>query len=162
MTSLAVDSRGRPFTATFWRPRGEPAEQVFLVFHDGDRWQLRRIGRRTGPPLTIGKAGGFTLSRPLIVMDRSDRAHVVLRDAELGPGIHIASSRDPGYHEWSFQELPSGPVGGWEPVHDRARWEREEVLDLLVQKCEVGYPRPSIPEPPPEPVWVLSWRPGGR
>src|SRR5690606_3494197 len=134
----------------------------FLVFHDGKTWQLRQIGKREGHPLMVGKPGGFTLSRPLIVVDRADRAHVIYRDAGRRNGVTVATSHGPDYLDWSFTDILEESVGDWEPTCDINRWYREQVLDLLIQKCQVGYPRPVDPGPPPEPLWVLSWRPESR
>jgi hypothetical protein len=158
MTSMAVDSRGRPYIATFWRPKDDMTEQLYLVFHDGEEWQLRRIGHRTSHPLVVGEKGGFTLSRPLIVIGRDDSVHVVFRDAARSSRITIATNLDRPLQAWKLQDVTSQSVDDWEPTHDSNLWNRDHVLHLLVQKCLVGYPRPASPEPDPEPVRVLQWR----
>jgi len=158
MTSMAVDGRGRPYIVNNWRPAGEPTDQVHLVFRDGSRWQLRRVGGRQGYPLDLAKPNGFTLSRPLVVIDRQGRVIVILRDAARGSRISAAISQGADCRTWRLVELTSQSVGDWEPTHDAAVWQRDNVLHLFVQKCLIGYPRPS-PQTAPEPVFVLQWRP---
>jgi len=159
MTSMTLDSRGRPFIAQHWRPEGETAEQLFLIFHDGAEWQARQVGQRDGPPLDLIVEGGFVLSRPLLVLDSSDRACMVFRDNSRSPGAMLATSRDEDYREWDTQELTGEDLGEWEPTCDWELWRRDNVLHLLLQRCHrhcpLTYPAPEVP---PEPVRVLEWR----
>jgi hypothetical protein len=55
MKSMAVDSKGRPFIATSWRPAGEQTEQIHVILLDGTKWQLRRVGQRVGYPIELRK-----------------------------------------------------------------------------------------------------------
>jgi len=162
MTSMAIDSLGHPFIVNSWKPAGEQTEQLHLVFHDGTAWQLRRVGQREGYPLRLGSENGFTLSRPLVLIDQDDRALVVIRDAARGSRISVAVSLDTQYRTWQFEDLTAESVGDWEPTHDATRWERDGVLSLFAQKCWVGYPRPAPPEVGGEPAWVLEWKPTAR
>jgi hypothetical protein len=159
MTSMTVDSQGHPFIAQHWQPEGESTEQLFLVFHDGATWQVRQVGHRAGKPLDLTAPGGFTLSRPLIVLDRLDRAGIVFRDHSRSPGAMVAVSQDADYREWEVRELTGDPLGEWEPTCDWELWQRDHVLHLFLQRCHrhcpLQYPAPEVP---PEPVRVLEWR----
>lgn len=159
MTSMAVDSHGHPFIVNTWKPAGEPTEQVHLVFHDGAHWRLREVGRRQGYPLRLGSENGFTLSRPLVLIDREDHPIVVIRDAARGWRVSVAVSDDAQYRNWRFEDLTAESVGDWEPTYDATRWDRDGVLSLFVQKCAVGYPQPALPDIGGEPAWVLEWTP---
>lgn len=160
MTSMTLDSRGRPFIAQHWQPVQGSAEQLFLVFHDGTTWQVRQVGHRAGPALDLTVDGGFTLSRPLLVLDRRDRAIIVFRDNSRGDGVLAALSQDPDYREWAVEQLTTEPLGEWEPTCDWELWQRDEVLHLLLQRCHRHCPlQTPAPEVAPEPVRILEYRP---
>jgi hypothetical protein len=160
MTSMAADSRGRPLVAQHWRPEGEDTEQLFLIHHDGTAWQTQQVGQRLSHALDLTREDGFTLSRPLIVVDRHDRAHVVVRDAARGNGVTVYSSQGAGYRDWACADLITESLGEWEPTCDWGLWERDNVLHLLVQTVSRHCPpEPVTREAPPEPVSVLEWRP---
>ena len=159
MTSMALDSRGRPFTANYWRPAGAAIEQMFLVYYDGMKWQTRRITDRTSHPVDVTKSGGISLSRPLVLLDRWDRAYVVFRDAARGSMITLAASADADYKEWTLRDLTAESVGDWEPTHDPMLWNRKNQLHLLVQKCRDHWMIRPGPDAPAEPVSVLEWLP---
>ena len=158
-TSGAVDRRGNPLVATYWRDAGSEVPQLRLVWHDGTRWRASRVGERT---LSFRLSGGGTkripLSRPQVLVGRTGEVLIVYRDAERGGGVSVARSRDPDHVRWAVEELWRDPVGQWEPTYDVDRWRRDGRLSLFVERVGQGDGE-SLEDVPAQPVMVLDWSP---
>jgi hypothetical protein len=156
--TMAADSAGRPMMATYWRPAGAAAPQFHLVRHDGAAWRVQQVGERK---LDFRLSGGGTLripvSRPLLLLDRRDRALVIFRDEERGNGVTAALARPP-YTEWRMADCGAGALGQWEPVCDSMLWSRENRLHLFHQRMgQANHERQE--EMGPQTVSVLDWQP---
>ncbi|MBI5283415.1 MAG: BNR-4 repeat-containing protein [Candidatus Solibacter usitatus] len=154
--TMAVDSRGRPLISTWWRAPGEKAPQYRLVWNSGSRWETIRIGSRT-IDCDLSGAGGarrIPLSRPLLLVDKKDRAHMIFRDDERG-GVVSAAEAAPPYLRWTIRDLTTETVGQWEPTGDAALWAAENRLHLFHQRVGQGNAE-TLEDIPPQTVSVLE------
>ena len=158
-TSGAVDARGNPLVATYWRDPGNEVPQLRLVWYDGTRWRSSRVGERTLPfRLSGGGTKRIPLSRPQVLVSRAGEVIVVYRDQERGGGVTIARSTDSARAHWTVRELWPSSVGQWEPTYDIDRWRREGRLSLFVQRVGQGDGE-SLEDIPAQAVSVLDWNP---
>jgi hypothetical protein len=162
-TSMATDSRDRPYICTYWRPAGETVPQYQLIFNDGTGWQIRRVSNRTTPfSLSGGGTKRIPLSRPQIVIYRkagTERGILVFRDAERGNKVSVTVCNDLPEGKWEMKDLWDQPVDQWEPSYDTELWRQHGILDLFVQMADQGDGE-KLEDIPPQPVSVLEWKPG--
>lgn len=159
---IAADRTGRPYMAAYWRPVGTDVPQYHLIHHDGSKWHVSPITRRTtGFRLGGGGTKRIPISRARILIDSrgsTDRAYVVFRDAERGSRITLATADNLKNPDWQFVNLTDFPVGMWEPSLDTLRWERAHELHLYVQNVGQGDGE-TLEDFPPTQASVLEWRP---
>jgi hypothetical protein len=153
--TMTTDSRGRPMIATYWREPDDAAPQYRLVRHDGSQWRTHTVGKRT---LDFRLGGVATrripISRPLLVLDRTNRAIVIFRDEERGQGIH-ACIASPPYRQWITKRLHADPGGHWEPTCDTSLWSEQNRLHLFHQRVGQGDAE-TLENLPPQMVSVLE------
>jgi hypothetical protein len=137
-TSIAADSDGHPYIATYYRPKGMSAPQFMVVYNDGKGWNSSQVGsRKTDFSLAGAGTKRVPISRPLLVVDDRQtpvKIHVVFRDEERGNCVTMASSDGITSGDWKFQDLTTQSVGSWEPTCDLMLWTKQKVLDLFLQK----------------------------
>jgi len=159
-TSMAADSRGRPYIATYWRPMGTDVPQYQLVYHDGQQWRIRQVGqRKTGFRLGGGGTRRVPISRPQLMVhasDRADKACLVFRNEERGNRVSVAWCEDLSAGQWRVEDLTNEPVGQWEPSFDQRLWQREHQLHLFVQRVEQRDAE-AVAAVDPTMVYVLEW-----
>ncbi len=161
-TSMAADTRGRPYIATYWRPEGTEVPQYRLVWHDGTAWHVRSITRRTTPFVLRG--GGTRrppISRPQLAIravGEKTGAAMLFRDVERGHRVSVALCDDLGAGEWRFRDLTEHSVGRWEPTFDPVRWAESGELHVFVQRVGQGAGE-QLEDLPPQMVSILEWRP---
>jgi rhamnogalacturonyl hydrolase YesR len=163
--SIAADNNSRPYVANYWCPEGSNIPQYHLVHHDGQRWHVQQITRRT-TPFTL--AGAATKRPPIsrsVVLTRQPwrkprEAHLVYRDDERGGKIIVASCPDIAAPSWYEREITTNSVGAWEPSLDPQQWQRFTQLHMLVQLVEQrdGNDREAA-RVPPSTVASLIWSP---
>ncbi|MCP4455898.1 MAG: neuraminidase [Planctomycetes bacterium] len=162
-TSMCADTRGRPYIATYWRPKGTDVPQYHLVYHDGAQWHTQQISRRTSPfRLSGGGTKRISMSRPQIFADCSgdrDRAYMLFRDAERGDRVSLAACADLQTRQWQVQELTDFAVGLWEPGYDTELWKRSKVLHVYVQNVDQGDGDRNDATAPPTDISILEWTP---
>lgn len=157
--STAVDSRGRPMVASYWRPAGSEVPQYHLVWFDGAAWQVQQVSRRT-TPFRLGGAGSKSvpIARPKLAVDRRDRVFMFFRDDERGGRISVAICDDPQRHDWRFIDLTDESFKRWEPLFDAPLWRRRGMLHLFAQPVGQGDAETTAAVGP-QPVAVLEWTP---
>jgi hypothetical protein len=162
-TSMSADAAGRPYIASYWRPRGTKVPQYQLVYHDGRRWLTSQITRRTTPFSLSGRGTRrIPVSRPQVLVDARrgrTRVVVVFRDIERGERVSVAVCEDVRRGGWSIMDLTEESVGMWEPTYDAAVWDRRKELHLFVQKVGQGQGE-GVEDIPAQVVSVLEWKPG--
>jgi len=158
-TTMTVDSKGRPLTATYWRPEGTKVPQYHLTYYDGQKWNTTQItNRKTSFTLSGGGTKRLPISRPKILADSQDRIYLIFRDAERNGRASVAVCQDPKRIQWRIEDLTDHSVGLWEPSYDSVLWQRENVLHLFLQNVEQK-DRDVMEDIPPTMVAVLEWTP---
>ena len=162
---MCLDASNRPVLATWWAP-GTPTNnyqrQYMVVFPDASGvWQTRQISFRTNdPPGTLEEdAVVRDLGRPTVVCDQQDRILVLYRNNFGSNGLTITRSLpyalDPERTNWYTFTLTTDNLGNYEPVIDRARWQRDNVMDIVYQASDgEGYVPPTNNA---SPIGVLEW-----
>lgn len=157
-TSMAADSEGRPYIASYWRDAGSAVPQYHVVYHTGAAWQVRALDFRK-TPFTLGGQGTkrIPIARPQIMVGKAG-ALLVFRDEERGSKVSVASTRDVATGAWTVQDLSASSVGAWEPSYDTELWRRHGILSLFVQNVQQvdGEGQAFVP---PSAVTVLDWTP---
>lgn len=160
-TSMCADSKGRPYIATYWRPKGTNIPQYHLVYYDGIKWKTQQITkRRTSFRLSGGGSKRVPISPPQIVADKggsTDKAYLIFRDEERGNHISVAICDNLQTREWKIKDLTENPVYMWEPSYDSELWKQSKTLHIYTQK--VGQGDGETLEPiPPQTVSILEWK----
>lgn len=136
--SMAVDSQNRPHIV-FYANDAEGIVQYQHLWFNGKKWKHQTISNRTMP---FNLCGGGTLripiSRPDIVIDSNDNVFVIYRGDLSADRMAILYLKAPqySYSPENQKIIYNEPLGLAEPVIDKLRWKREEVLSLLVQYNE--------------------------
>jgi len=161
---MCLDASNNPVIATWWSP-GSPTNyqrQYMVVFPDTNGvWQTRQVSNRTNdPPGTEMEDGAVRdLGRPVVVCDQQNRIIVLYRDNFGSNGPAIVSSlpyaMDPQRTNWTTFDLTTDNLGNYEPVIDLARWQMDNVLDIVYQASDgEGYTAPTNNA---SPIGVLEW-----
>lgn len=158
-TSSTVDSRGYPIIATYWQVKEDSATQYMVIWYDGEAWQNSVVTNRQSS-FKLGGTGtrNNPISRPLVLCDDEDRVYVIYNDEERGQRVSVAICENLSEGEWVTYDLTQMSVGNWEPVYDPLRWERDNILNLLVQKVGQGNGERTT-DLPATMVYVLEWSP---
>lgn len=156
-TSMATDSKGHPYIATYWRSSDSKTPQYRLVWHDGKRWDMTEVGQRLTP---FSLAGGGTkmipIARPRLVID-GKKAYYIFRDAERGSRVSLFFSKNIKKGKWSVYDLTDYSVEAWEPSLDEELWRKERKLDIFTQTSFQGDGEKTVKHEA-EPVRVLEVR----
>lgn len=158
-TTSTVNRDDHPLIATYWQAEEDEATQYYVVWFDGRSWQSSQVTQRTSPFKLGGKGTRDNpISRPLVLCDDQDRTYVVFNDAERGSRVSVAVTENLEKGDWVIYDLTEESVGNWEPVYDQQRWERDGILNLMVQKVGQGDGE-TLENMPPTLVHVLEWKP---
>lgn len=134
-TSMSADALGNPYIATYWRDWGCTVPQYRIVWHDAEGWHARTVGYRTEPfSLSGGGTKMIPIARPIVVCG-VDGPMVVMRDAERGSKVSVATQKN---DRWTITDITEYSVNAWEPTFDRTRWNRSAELDVFVQPTHQG------------------------
>ncbi len=137
-TSMTADRGGKPYIATYWRDADSSVPQYRLVWHDGSKWEMTTVGRRTEPfSLSGGGTKMIPIARPRIVSD-GKKAWYVFRDQERGSKVSVAHTADLGIEEWRVDDLTDFSVDAWEPSLDMNLWNNQHKLHIFVQTSHQG------------------------
>ncbi|MDE7347248.1 MAG: BNR repeat-containing protein [Muribaculaceae bacterium] len=137
-TSMTADANGNPFIATYWRDQDSDTPQYRLVWHDGKKWNMSKVGERHTPfSLSGGGTKMIPIARPRIVSD-GKKACYVFRDEERGSKVSVAYTPELGKKEWSVTDLTDFSVDAWEPSHDLNLWNDRRQLHIFVQPSHQG------------------------
>lgn len=158
-TTMALDSKGRPLIASYWRPSGAEAPQYHLVWFDGARWRVNQVGQRHAPfQLSGSGTRSLPLSRPLVLVGKRDEVYLIFRAEDRGNGVSVAISNDPERARWRIEDLTREVLDRWEPTHDALLWERQRKLHLFYQRVGQGEGETWV-DLGPQTVSVLEWEP---
>jgi len=161
-TSMTIDSQGRPYIATYWRPAGSQIPQYQLIYHDGQHWQTSQVTERR-TPFTLEGLGTrrIPISRPQVLI-KSQRGKIqvllVFRDLERANRISVATTYNPPNNTWTIKDITEASVGMWEPTYDPELWQRKKRLHLFVQTVGQGEAE-GIENIAAQMISVLEWKP---
>jgi hypothetical protein len=162
---MCLDASNNPVLATWWAPGSGTnnfRRQYMVVFPDTNGvWQTRQISNRTNdPPGTMELDGAVRdLGRPVVVCDKLNRVIVLYRDNFGSNGLTAAYTlpytMDPQRTNWTTITLTTDNLGSYEPVIDLARWQQDNVMDIVYQASDgEGYTAPANNA---SPIGVLEW-----
>ena len=132
-TTMTTDDAGYPYIGTYWRDRNSEIPQYRIVWHNGLKWKMKEVGKRTGQFSLSGKGTKMVpVSRPLI-LEKSGRFYFIFRDKERGSRVTMAVIGDIEKGPWLFHDLTDFNVDAWEPTFDENLWKKDGRLHLFVQ-----------------------------
>jgi len=151
---MCLDASNNPVLATWWAPgsvTNNYRRQYMVVFPDSNGvWQSRQISNRTNDPSGTMELDAVVrdLGRPVVVCDKQDRIIVLYRDNFGSNGLTVAYTlpyaTDPERTNWTTINLTTDNLGNYEPVIDLARWQRDNVMDIVYQASDgEGYTAPT-------------------
>ncbi|QNA43456.1 BNR repeat-containing protein [Lacibacter sediminis] len=161
-TAIVADSKGRPYTVTYWRSESSKVPQYQLVYHDGSRWITQQVSDRK-TPFSLSGSGTkrIPISRPQLIINENKKtvkAIMIYRDIEQEDKVSVALCNDLSKAKWVVENLTAESVGLWEPSYDTALWNRKKKVHLFVQKVEQGDAE-TVKDVLPQEVFVLEWKP---
>ena len=137
-TSMTADNNGNPYIATYWRDDESQVPQYRIIWHNGREWNMSQVGERTTPFSLSGRGTKMIpIARPRIVSD-GEAAYLILRDEERGSKVTIAYNPDIANGEWEFHDVTNFSVDAWEPSIDNNLWNRQQKLNIFVQRTHQG------------------------
>jgi hypothetical protein len=162
---MCLDASNNPVIATWWAPgsgTNNYRRQYMVVFPDTNSvWQTRQVSNRTNDPPGTRMLDSVVrdLGRPVVVCDKQNRIIVLYRDNFGSNGLTIVQSLpyavDPQRTNWTTFDLTTDNLGNYEPVIDLARWNMDNVLDIVYQASSgEGYTPPANTA---SPIGVLEW-----
>jgi hypothetical protein len=139
-TSITADDEGRPYIVSYWTPKNSDVPQFFLVYQNGEGWNVSQItNRKVVFSLKGGGSRRIPVSRPQVVFSGEEHSvHVIYRDKEQQNRICISSAKLNDTMHWKQRTVPGIEVGHWEPSYDTEMWQCEEKLNLFVQNVGQG------------------------
>ncbi|MCC6126416.1 MAG: BNR repeat-containing protein [Pirellulales bacterium] len=147
---MAAGPNGKVYVATWWAPKaaqGDHLRQFMLAWKDGDAWKVSQIGSRkpenadvrgVSQRVSERELQNFRITRPIVMVDETDRVIVGFTDWQRGRKFSIAHSEDPARKDWKFIDLPTEDLGTWEASLDLNRWQKDGVMSLLYQPTQLG------------------------
>lgn len=134
--SMALDSRNRPHIA-FYSDDSSGIPQYQHLWFDGKIWHHQIVSKRT-QAFSLQGSGTLQIpiSRPEIVLDRQDNVYIISRGDHTRHRMAAICLPAPDYICWphNTQSLNDQDLGFAEPVIDRVRWHKDNVLTLLLQR----------------------------
>ena len=123
-----IDTNDRPVIATWWAPGGSGTPiQIFLVSYTGTAWVTNQVGTRTTTTWP---------TRPICLIDKSNRVMLVFSDAERGNVPTLAYTTGTNRAAWNFANLTSEDLGSWEATYDPVVWQRDGKLHMFYQRID--------------------------
>lgn len=132
---MALDSKNRPHIVFYSNDECDIPQYQHLRF-DGLKWHHQYISARRS--MFDIKGGGtlkIPISRPEIVLDINDNAYIIYRGDLSEDKMVIITLKTPDYicNLNETQYVNTGCLGYAEPVIDRSRWSKDNILSLFIQ-----------------------------
>ncbi|MBF8637507.1 BNR repeat-containing protein [Pseudomonas fulva] len=133
--SMALDSNGFAHIA-FYANDNTGIPQYFHLWLTDTGWNVRQVSNRKTPFQLKGIGTlPIPISRPEILVDGKNNVHILFRGDISNNQLSAYSASAPKYlaHISEFEILWPVDVGYAEPIIDRTRWNRDNILTLFVQ-----------------------------
>jgi len=155
---MALDRFGYPHIV-FYSDDPDNVPQYQHLWFDGRVWKRNYIIQRTEAFVLAGDGTlQIPISRPEIVIDNENRVYVIYR-GDLTENRMVAQRLLPPDYISDTSDacvLWDEPLGFAEPVIDRLRWQKDEVLSMLIQHNHQPA-NDAITEPFFEPIYIVDW-----
>lgn len=137
-SGMAIDSSGFPHIVYYSNDSGAIPQYQYL-YYDGKAWCHHFISARSEKFLLAGKGTlRIPMSRPEIVVSRKGGVYCVFR-ADISFGRLAVAKLMPPRFEINLDDIfyiTDYEVGYSEPVIDRERWLKDEILSIFVQRSD--------------------------
>lgn len=133
--SMALDSKGFAHVAFYANDKAGIPQYFHLWLTDAG-WNVRQVSNRKAPFQLKGIGTlPVPISRPEILLDKENNVHILFRGDISQNRLSAYSSSAPNYfaHPDDFEILWPADVGYAEPIIDRTRWNKDNILTLFVQ-----------------------------
>ncbi|WP_201218790.1 BNR repeat-containing protein [Pseudomonas sp. S32] len=133
--SMALDSKGFAHIA-FYANDNAGIPQYFHLWLTDAGWNIRQVSKREIPFQLKGIGTlPIPISRPEIILDKDDNVHILFRGDISKNRLSSYSASAPNYlaHLDGFEILWPADLGYAEPIIDRTRWNKDNILTLFVQ-----------------------------
>jgi hypothetical protein len=154
---------GRPFAVCYLNDaHGNP--QYCVVWHDGQQWHKQQLLRQSKGFNLAGRGTlRLPMSRPDVVIDIEDTVWLIFRAHSTANQMVALPLRGPKYRADPrlLRSLWEHDLGYCEPVIDRARWSRDGVLSMLLQRTDQG-DQESVGDLAQSDVFVADWSLGSQ
>lgn len=141
-TTMTTDALGHPAIASYWTAPGDSVTQYYVVYHNGQSWNVSKASNRT---TSFALAGGGTrripVSRPQLLSqtkDGSTRFYLIYRDVEANNCVVLATAVAGDNMVWEQKVMNELEVGQWEPSYDTELWRNKGTFSLFVQRVGQG------------------------
>lgn len=156
--SSAVDSKDN-LHIVFYSNDFNGIPQYQHVWFDGKKWRHSFLSKRSNKFLLRG--GGsldIPISRPEVVIDNNDRLYLIYRGDLSNNKMAITRFQPPNYDlkSSSTRILWDKDVGYAEPIIDRPRWNKDNILSMFIQKSGKASNR-DISTIQTEPAYIVDW-----
>ena len=157
-TSMAVDTNGFPHIVYYANDENKIPQYQHLWF-DGKEWQNTIVSQRK-ESFVLGGDGTLKIpiSRPEIVIDSMSIVYLILR-ADYTANKMAAIALFPPFYKYdsdNIKTLWQYSIGDAEPVVDRIRWQKENILSMLIQyNNEYGGDKKREYESTP--IYIVDW-----
>ena len=155
MTTSAIDSKDRLHIATYAGDTPDASLQYQHLWFDGQRWRCDALTQREGHFGLLVWNG--PMSYPEIIIDREDRVFFMYR-CDITDNRIVVQRLDPPDYTPAGEAvvLWDEDLADADPMIDRIRWGRDQVLSMLVQRNT--QPELLAEETvPTEPVRIVDW-----
>lgn len=157
-TSSAIDSDNNPHIVYYANDyNGFPQYQH--IWFDGQKWNHSFSSKRTKSfSLQGGGSLDIPISRPEIIIDKADRVYLIYRGDLSNQKMAITRFLPPNYDlkNSSTKILWGKDIGYAEPIVDRLRWEKEQILSMFIQKSGRASNR-DVSNVQHEPAFIVDW-----
>lgn len=141
-TSMTSDQDSNPYIATYFQGTDDLAPHVYIIYHNGEKWDQLKVDQRT---LDFDLSGGGTRSIPIsrpIVLHSEDKGisklHVIYRDEEYDNKACMKTLKLDQKVKWETTIISSEGLDRWEPTFDTELWKGKGILNLFIQKVGQG------------------------
>jgi hypothetical protein len=134
-TSMAIDHSGQPHIV-FYANDSYGVPQYYHIYWSGKEWKKTCLSnRKTSFSLSGRGTLSLPISRPALLIDRSNQAVVIFRGDLTQDRLALLTLRAPNYElqKSSITFLTKNSLGQSEPVIDFQRWQSSNILSMLVQ-----------------------------
>ncbi|WP_435139175.1 BNR repeat-containing protein [Formosa sp. A9] len=156
-TSMTTDQNGNPYIVSYWRDTVSKVPQ-FRVVYKQNNWTTTNLKfRKTSFSLSGLGTKAIPISRPQIVVNKTNQVFVIFRDEERANKVSVAYNTIPIKSPWQITDLTHDDYGAWEPTLDSELWKTQNILSLFLQKT-YQIDSEGLSEIDSSMVHVLDWK----